>query len=75
MIFQIQQNKGELLSSKFQVTYKETISKLLQDAEVFGLGWLGDGATIKQMPFLNILVLSGNTPPTVDSVVDGSAHT
>ncbi len=54
--------------------YDKNISKLLQDAEVFGLRWLGDGATIKWMPLLNILVLCGSAPPTVVSIVDCTTH-
>ncbi len=62
------------MSLNFQFTYDKNISKLLQDAEVFGLRWLGDGATIKQMHLLNILVLCRNTPPTVVSIVDCMTH-
>ncbi len=63
-----------MLGLNFQVTYDKNISKMLQDAEVFGIGWLGDGATIKRMPFLNILVLCGNAPPIVVSIVDCTSH-
>ena len=62
------------MNLNFQVTSNKSISKLLQDAEVFGLGWLGDGATIKQMPLLNILVLCVSAPPTVVSIVDCTKH-
>ncbi len=62
------------MSLNFQETYDKNISKLLQDAEVFGLGWLGDGATIKCMPLLNILVLCGPAPSTVVSIVDCTLH-
>ena len=41
---------------------------------VFGFWWLGDGATIKRMPLLNILVLCGNAPPTVVSIIDCTTH-
>ncbi len=41
---------------------------------MFGLRWLGDGATIKRMPLLTILVLCGNTPPTVVSIIDCTTH-
>ncbi len=56
------------------MTYDKNISKLLQDAEVFGLGWLGDGATIKWMPFLNILVLCGSASWAVVSIIDCTTH-
>ncbi len=39
-----------------------------------GLEWLGDGTTIKLMNLLNILVLCGNTPPTVVFIVDCTSH-
>ncbi len=60
-IYNIYHLEGELLS--FQVTYDINIARLLQDAEMFGLGWLGDGATIRQMSLLNFLVLCENAPP------------
>ncbi len=56
------------------MTYDKNISKLLQDAAVFGLGLLGDGAMIKRMPLLNILVLCGNAPPIVVSIVGCTSH-
>ncbi len=56
------------------MTYNNNISNLLQDTEVFGLGLVGDGASIKWMPFLNVLVLCGNAPPTVASIVVCTSH-
>ncbi len=56
------------------MTNDKNISKLLQDAEVFGLRWLEDGATIKLIPLLNTLVLCGNAPPTVVSIVDCTSY-
>ncbi len=71
-IYNIYHLEGELLS--FQVTYDINIARLLQDAEMFGLGWLGDGATIRQMSLLNFLVLCENAPPRVLSLVDSILH-
>ncbi len=42
------------------MAYYKNIANVLQDSEMFGLGWLGDGATIKQTPLINILVMCGN---------------
>ncbi len=58
-MFTIQHLEGELLSANFQVAFDKSITKLLQDAEVFSLGWFRGGATIKQMPLLNIHVIFG----------------
>ncbi len=35
---------------------------------------IGDGATIKQTPLLNMLVMCGNYPPTVMSIFDCTEH-
>ncbi len=65
---------GELLSLNFQVTYDKTMSKLLQDSETFGLGWLGSGVTIKQTPLINILIMCINSFPTAVYIVDCTSH-
>ncbi len=41
---------------------------------MFGLGWVGDGETMKWMPLLNILVICENAPPKVVSIVDCTSH-
>ncbi len=50
------------------------MSILLQDAEVFGLGWIGNKISVKQMPLLNIIFFCGNSPSTVVSIVDCTSH-
>ena len=47
---------------------------LMKDARTFGVAWLGDGATIKRMPLLNMLALCGEEPPVVISIFDCSDH-
>ncbi len=41
---------------------------------MFGLGWLGDGATIKRMPLLKMLVMCSGDAPVVVSVCDCTDH-
>ncbi len=41
---------------------------------MFGLGWIGDRATIKQMPLMNMLVLCRGEAPVVVSVCDCTDH-
>ena len=48
---------GELLDLNYQTTYKSNKEKLLNEARVFGLAFLGDGATIKRMPLMNVLAM------------------
>ncbi len=58
----------------FNTVYERNKQKILQKAKVFGLGWLGDGATIKQMPLLNMLVMCGGEAPVVVSICDCTDH-
>ncbi len=38
----------------------------------FGLGWLGDGATILHIPLLNMMVMCGDASTVVVSICDCS---
>ena len=41
---------------------------------MFGILVMGDGATIHRMPLLNILAMSGNTPPLTIGILDFTTH-
>jgi len=41
---------------------------------VFGITVMGDGATIHRMPLMNILAMSGSTPPLTIGIVDCTEH-
>ena len=47
---------------------------LLKEAPTFGLAWIGDGATVKRMPLVNILAMCGEVPPTVIAINDCTDH-
>ncbi|KAL3772048.1 hypothetical protein ACHAWU_008070 [Discostella pseudostelligera] len=65
---------GELLDLNFETVYKANKEALLKDASVFGLAFLGDGATIKRMPLMNILGMCAGTPPLTLSIQDCTDH-
>ncbi len=65
---------GELLQLNFENTYDRNKMAIMKDAVTFGIAWLGDGATIKRMPLLNMLALCGEEPPVVISIFDCSEH-
>jgi len=65
---------GELLDLNFKNTYERNKAELLKEVKVFGLAFMGDGATIHRMPLLNILAMSGVTPPITVSIQDCSKH-
>jgi len=44
---------GPLLDSLYDTSFKEAMSTLLSEVEIFGLTIYGDGATIKSVPLIN----------------------
>ena len=47
---------GALLDLNFKITYERNKEELLKEAGVFGLAFMGDGATIHRMPLMNVLL-------------------
>ena len=46
---------GPLLQRNYNTTVAENRSLLLEEPNVWGLSWMGDGATVKRMSFMNCL--------------------
>ncbi len=44
------------------------------DNSLFGFSWIGDGATIKQMPLMNMLTMCGKAAPVVILICDCTSH-
>jgi hypothetical protein len=65
---------GDLLDLNYANVYKRNKANLLKFAKVFGLAFLGDGATIHQMALMNILAMSGTCPPMTISIQDCTKH-
>ena len=65
---------GSLLDLNFKRKEEENLAKLRDGAEVFGLCFLGDGATVKRMPLFNVLGANANTPPVVLEIHDCTKH-
>lgn len=68
------QTLGELLDINFRSVYDFNKAAIMTKAALFGLSWLRDGATIKKMPLINMLVMSGDKPPAVISICDCTGH-
>ncbi len=58
----------------FKSMYEQNCDRILQKAYMFGLAWIGDGATIKRMPLMNMLVLCGEKVSVVVSVCNFTDH-
>ena len=65
---------GELLDFNYQNTYERNKANLLKEVKVFGMAFMGDGATIHCMPLMYILAMSGVTLPITILIKDCSKH-
>ena len=65
---------GRLLKLNYETRMKSNKQLLLADAETYGLQFIGDGATIKRMPFLNVLAMCGYSAPVVLNIHDCTEH-
>ncbi len=65
---------GNLLDINFQAIYDSNKRLTTENAKWFGLSWIGDGATIKRMPLLNMLAMCGSKPPAVIAILDCTGH-
>jgi hypothetical protein len=65
---------GKLLDATFESYYREEVSKLFEDPDMYSISVYGDGATIKTTPLINVLACSPGNPACVLDVIDCSAH-
>ena len=65
---------GALLDANYTAYQTSSIARLLTNANIFGLGVYGDGATIGKIPMMNILAASAGNPNCVIDIVDCSRH-
>ena len=65
---------GQLLDLNFSNTYERNKVEVLKESRVFGLAFMGDGATIHRMPLMNILAMSGTSPPITVGIIDCTTH-
>ena len=63
---------GDLLDLNYEQYLIKNINLLKKDADVFGLTYFGDGATVKKMPLINILASGVHRPVVVLEIVDCS---
>ncbi len=63
-----------MLDLNFQTNYFHNKTNLLKSADVFGLVFLGIGATVKRISVMNIIALCMGTPPITISIHDCTKH-
>ena len=71
-------NRKLISKDIFDVIHDQNMERNLRlikkESEIFGLLFLGDGATISRVPLLNILVSGKNLPLAVSELVDCQGH-
>ena len=53
---------------------ERNLSLIEKESDIFGLLFIGDGATISRVPLLNILVSGGNLPVAVLELIGLWGH-
>ena len=61
---------GTLLDILYDTNKEEMIKNLLLESKIFGVSIFGDGATITNIPLMNILAASPNNPFALLEIVD-----
>ena len=65
---------NDLLDKNYEIYVEENHKKLFSECDVFGLSMLGDGATVKKLPLINILCSGVNAPAVVLEIHDCTGH-
>ena len=65
---------GDLLELNYKNCYINNRETILSEASTVGLAFLSDGATVKQMPLMIVLVMCGPIPPIVAGIQDYTDH-
>ena len=65
---------GTLLDLNYDIYKNQTIEMLLKDADVYGITFFGDGATVRKSPLINILASLVHERAGCLSIVDCTGH-
>jgi hypothetical protein len=65
---------GELLDLNYALYLKKTMDSLIKEADIYGISFFGDAATVKKTPLINILASSVHMPVGCLRIVDCSNH-
>jgi hypothetical protein len=65
---------GKYLDALYVAHWKQQMKTLLSEAQAFGITVFGDGATIKTVPLVNVLVSCVNNPFALLEIADCTEH-
>jgi len=63
---------SHLLDATYEIYYANEVKKLLSKSQTFDIAVLGDGATIKTVPQINVLDASANNPGSWMWLIDST---
>jgi hypothetical protein len=63
---------GDMLDIAYQSQLDRDFRELLVDADVFGIEFFGDGATIHRCPLVNVFASSFHVPAMIVNIIDCS---
>ncbi len=67
-------HQRQIASCQLHICVWKNKDRILKKSKVFGLEWLGDMATIKRMPWLNMLIMCGRDARVVVLLCDCTDH-
>lgn len=65
---------GDLLDLNYSLYQEKMHESLVKDADIYGITYFGDGATVKRAPLINIMASSVHNTAACLSIVDCTAH-
>ena len=65
---------GTMLTASYNCKHEEFLGKLKKDSHIFGIAFMGDGATIKKFPLTSVLAVGVHQGPAVLDICDATAH-
>ena len=65
---------GVLLDGQYDTVMTQGKVDLQKEAPTFGISFVGDGATVKRMPLVNMMAMGIHCPPVTIKIVDATGH-
>ena len=65
---------GKLLDLNYENYMTQNMEKIMQDIDIYGVCFYGDGATVKRMPLINVLASGAHLPVFVLEIVECTKH-
>ena len=65
---------GEMLDLAYTTQLERDVTQLMIDADIFGIAFFGDGATIHKCPLVNLFASALHCPAVLINIIDCTAR-